>query len=149
MKNLKKIFFPDRTILVWYLKDLSNAKDRKTFRINVEYDHVYRIAWSPDSKALLGFKAHENTIEVYRADKKDGVFVNYAKSLTFSRVHEHDDVVGLSIACNGHFIMTASNKTDLFLWDVRGNVLEQLNTFTMSNYAAKISPCGKFVGVSG
>jgi mRNA-capping enzyme len=135
--------------LIWYLKDLANAKDRKTFRINVEYDHVYKVTWSPDSKALLGFKAMENTIEVYRVDKKDGAFVNYAKSITFPRVHEHDDVVGLSIACNGHFIMTASNKTDLVLWDVRGNVLEQLNTFTMSNYSAKISPCGRLVGVSG
>lgn len=131
------------------MKDLSNAKDRKTFRINVEFDHVYKLAWSPDSKAILGFKAMENAIEVYRVDRKDGAFVSYGKSITFQRAHENDDVINLDIACNGRFIMSASNKTDLILWDVRGNILEQLNTFIMSNYCAKISPCGRYVGVSG
>lgn len=113
------------------------------------YDHVYKITWSPDSKALLGFKAVENVVEVYRVDKKDGAFVNYSKSITFPRFHENDDVVSLNIASSGNFIMTASNTTDLVIWDVRGNVLEQLNTFIMSNYSAKISPCSRFVGVSG
>lgn len=135
--------------MIWYLRELHTAKDRKTFRINVDFDHVYKIAWSPDSKAVLGFKALESAIEVYRVDRKDGSFVNYSKSITFPRAHECDDIVSLKIATNGKFIMTASNRTDLTLWDVRGNILEQLNTFTMTNYAAKISPCSRFVGVSG
>jgi WD40 repeat protein len=135
--------------LIWYLRELITARDRKTFRINVDFDHVYKIAWSPDSKALLGFKALENAIEVYRVDRKDGSFVSYVKSITFPRAHECDDIVSLEIAPNGKFIMTASNRTDLILWDVRGNILEQLNTFTMTNYAAKISQCSRFVGVSG
>jgi WD40 repeat protein len=128
---------------------LANAKERKTFRINVEYDHVYKLAWSPDSKAILGFKATDNAIEVYRVDRKDQLFTSYGKSITFPRAHENEDVISLSMACNGRFIMSASNKTDLLVWDTRGNILEQLNTFTMSNYCAKISPCGRFVGVSG
>ncbi|CAG9803178.1 unnamed protein product [Chironomus riparius] len=139
----------DRTILIWYMRDLYNAKDRKTFRINVEYDHVYKLVWSPDSKAILGFKATDNSIEVYRLERKDGSFTSYGRSITFPRAHENDDVISLDIACNGRFIMSASNKTELIIWDIRGNVLEQLNTFTMSNYCAKISPCGRFVEVSG
>lgn len=131
------------------MKELTNAKDRKTFRVNVEYDHVYKLVWSPDSKALLGFKAMDNAIEVYRIDRKEGVFSSYGKSITFPRAHENDDVISLDIACNGRFIMSASNKTDLILWDLRGTILEQLNTFTMSNYCAKISTCGRFVAVSG
>ena len=91
----------------------------------------------------------ENTIEVHRLEKKDGMFVCSVKSITFPRAHQHDDVIALDITCNGNFIMTASNKTDLILYDTRGNILEQLNTFTMSNYSAKVSPCGRFVGVSG
>lgn len=91
----------------------------------------------------------DNSIEVYRLERKDGSFTSYGKSITFPRAHENDDVISLDIACNGRFIMSASNKTELILWDVRGNILEQLNTFTMSNYCAKISPCGRFVGVSG
>lgn len=131
------------------MRDLCNAKDRKTFRINVEYDHLVKLAFSPDSKAILGFKATDNSIEVYRLERKDGLFTSYGKSITFPRAHENDDVISLDIACNGRFIMSASNKTELILWDVRGNILEQLNTFTMSNYCAKITPCGRYIGVSG
>jgi mRNA-capping enzyme len=115
----------------------------------VEYDHVYKLTWSPDSKAILGFKAMENCIEVYRVDKKDGLFTNYAKSVTFPRAHENDDIISLDISCNGKFILSASNKTELILWDVRGNILSRMDTFTMTNYAAKISPCGRFIAISG
>ena len=130
----------DRTILIWYLKDLSSAKDRKTFRVNVEYDHVYKLIWSPDSKALLGFKAMENAIEAYRVEKKDGMFSSYARSITFPPAHENDDIVSLDISFNGKFIASASNRTEIILWDHRGNILDKLDTFLMSNYAAKISP---------
>jgi WD40 repeat protein len=131
------------------LKDLSSAKDRKTFRVNVEYDHVYKLVWSPDSKALLGFKAMENAIEAYRVEKKDGMFSSYAKSITFPPAHENDDIVSLDISFNGKFIVSASNRTELILWDHRGNILDKLDTFLMTNYAAKISPCGRFLAVSG
>lgn len=141
--------FADRTILIWYLKDLSNAKDRKTFRVNVEYDHVYKLMWSPDSKAILGFKAMENAIEAYRVEKKDGLFTSYAKSITFPRAHGNDDIISLGIACSGKFIMSASNRTEIILWDVRGNILERLDTFLMTNYSAKISPCGRYIAASG
>lgn len=142
-------FFADRTILVWYLKDLSNAKDRKTFRVNVEYDHVFKLCWSPDSKAILGFTAMEETIEAYRLEKKDGIFTSYAKSVTFPRAHESDDIISLEISCNGKFIMSATNKTEIILWDVRGNILERLDSFLMTNYSVKISPCGRFIAASG
>ncbi|CAO1376362.1 unnamed protein product [Diamesa serratosioi] len=138
----------DRTVLIWYLKELSNAKDRKTFRINVEFDHAYKLVWSPDSKAILVFKAMENTIEVYRVEKKDGIFVNSSKALTFPKAHENE-VVSFGIANNGRFIISCTNQTDLILWDVRGNILEQLDTFLMSTYAVKISPCSRFIAACG
>lgn len=142
-------YFADRTILIWYLKDLSNAKDRKTFRVNVEYDHVFKLAWSPDCKAILGFKAMEDVIEAYRLERKEGLFTSYAKSVTFPRAHENDDIISLEISCNGKFIMSASNRTEIILWDVRGNILERLDSFLMSNYSVKISPCGRYIAASG
>ena len=138
------MFIADRTVLIWYLKELSNAKDRKTFRINVEFDHAYKLVWSPDSKAILVFKAMENTIEVYRVEKKDGIFVNSSKAFTFPKAHEND-VVSFGISNNGKFIISCTNRTDLILWDTRGNILEQLDTFLMSTYAVKISPCSRFI----
>ena len=131
------------------MKDLSNAKDRKTFRVNVEYDHVYKLTWSPDCKALIGFKAMEEVIEAYRLEKKDGLFTSYAKSISFPRAHENDDIINLDISCNGRFILTASNRTDIILWDARGNILERLDSFLVANYSVKISPCGRYVAASG
>lgn len=131
-------------MLIWYLKELSNAKDRKTFRINVEFDHAYKLVWSPDSKAILVFKAMENTIEVYRVEKKDGVFVSSSKAFTFPKAHDND-VVSFGISNSGKFIISCTNRTDLILWDTRGNILEQLDTFLMSTYAVKISPCSRFI----
>lgn len=91
----------------------------------------------------------ENAIEAYRLDKKDGLFASYAKSITFPQAHENDDIISLSIACNGKFLMSASNRTEIILWDVRGNILERLDSFLMNNYAAKVSPCGRFIAASG
>lgn len=135
--------------MIWYLKDLSNAKDRKTFRVNVEYDHMYKTIWSSDSKAILGFKAMENTIEAYRLDKRDGVISSYAKSITFPRAHDNDDVISLGMSCNGKFIMSANNKTEIIVWDARGGILERFDSFLMTNYSVKISPCGRFIAASG
>lgn len=143
------VLVADRTILIWTLKDLANAKDRKTFRVNVEFDHMYKTVWSPDSKAVLGFKAMENAIEAYRIDKRDGVFASYAKSITFPRAHDNDDALSLDMACNGRFLMSASNRTEIIVWDARGSILDQFDSFLMTNYAVKISPCGRYIAASG
>lgn len=130
------------------MKELSNAKDRKSFRVNVEYDHFEKLVWSPDSKAILGLKSYEKVIEAYRVEKRDGLFTSYAKTITFPRATENDDI-SLDISPNGRFVMTATNRTEIIIWDVRGNILERLDTFLMSNYAVKISTCGRFVAASG
>jgi WD40 repeat protein len=129
---------------------LENPKDRKTFRVNVEYDHVYKIVWSPDSTALLGFKAMENAIEVYRIEKREGLLTTYSKSITFPRIQENEDeIINLDISSGGRFIMSANNKTEITIWDVRGNILDKIDTFLITNYSAKISPCGRFIAASG
>lgn len=64
------------------------------------------------------------------------------------QLHE-DDIIGLGIACNGKFIMSCSNKTDLIVWDLKGQQLARIDTYLMSTFTAKISPCGKFIAASG
>jgi Protein of unknown function (DUF1295) len=121
--QLTLIYSADRTILIWYLKDLANAKDRKTFQDKIEYGHVYKTVWSADSRTVLGFKAMENTIEAYRFDKKDGQFNTYAKSITFRQAHDSKVVISLEMACHVKFIMSADNETEIIIWDVRGAVV--------------------------
>lgn len=135
--------------MIWYLKELATSKDRKTFRVNVEYDHVYKIVWSPDSTAVLGFRAMENSIEVYRIEKRDGVLITYSKCNTFMKAHENDDIISLDISSGGRFIMSANNTTQIMIMDTKGNILDRIDTFLINNYAAKISPCGRYIAASG
>ncbi|XP_058811105.1 transducin beta-like protein 2 [Topomyia yanbarensis] len=141
-------FLPDRIIFIWSTKEFSNTKDRRSFRINVDYDHAVRVRWSPDGRALVAYKYNEGCIEVYRVDKVEGWFQNPTKGITFPRAYM-DDIVGYGIAPDGKYLMTCSNRTELTIWDVRGNVLEKIDTFLMNTYGAKISPCGKFIAACG
>lgn len=60
-----------------------------------------------------------------------------------------DNVVGFGISSNGKFMMSCSSKTDMIIWDLKGQQLDRLDTYLMSTYSAKISPCGRFVVATG
>ena len=64
------------------------------------------------------------------------------------QAHE-TDVIGMGIAGNGKYIMSCSNKTDLVVWDLKGQKLAQVDTYLMTTTCAKISPCGRFIVASG
>lgn len=63
-------------------------KEKKSLRVNVEFDHATLVRWSPDGKAFLIHKAVANTIEVYKISKKsDGTLASAVKALEFSKVY--------------------------------------------------------------
>nr|CAD7449163.1 unnamed protein product [Timema bartmani] len=139
----------DRAILIWSTKDW-HQNDHKSLRINVEFDHASFVKWSPDSKAFIVQKVRENAVEVYKVNKRpDGWIGSVSKALTFPKHEGWDAVVGLGIACSGKFIMSCSDKTELVLWDLKGQQLAKVDTYLMNNYCARISPCGRFVAASG
>lgn len=138
----------DRTVLLWCVKDLEH-KERRSLRINIEFDHARLVKWSPDSKAFIISRSTDNNVEVYRVERKrDGWLGPVARAITFPKVHD-EDIVGLAIACHGRFIMTCSAKTDLVLWDLRGAELARVDTYLMTTQCARISPCGRFIVASG
>ncbi|KAJ3657265.1 hypothetical protein Zmor_016277 [Zophobas morio] len=145
---LTRQFIIDRAVLLWDSKDLTQ-KDIKSLRVNIEFDHPTFVKWSPDSKAFIIHKFNENAIEVYKIEKKkDGWLGHATKALTFPKAHE-TDVIGMGIAGNGKYIMSCSNKTDLVVWDLKGQKLAQVDTYLMTTTCAKISPCGRFIVASG
>lgn len=148
--SFSTFFIPDRTVLLWDIKDLTQ-KDHRSLRINIEYDHGLFIKWSPDSKAFIIYKCNECAIEVYKVEKrKDGWLASATKALTFPRAYNNeDDAVACDIAATGKFIMTCSNKTDLIVWDLKGQILSHVDTYLMSTFGAKISPCGRFIVACG
>lgn len=73
-------------MLLWYAKDFT-SKDRKSLRVNIEFDHATLIRWSPDGKAFIIHKAVANAIEVYKIAKKpDGHLASATKALEFPQV---------------------------------------------------------------
>lgn len=147
--QINKNIISDRTVLLWDVKDPSQ-KEHRSLRVNIEYDHGTYIRWSPDSKAFIIHKSNDNAVEVYKVEKKkDGWLGPVAKALTFPKAYDEDDVVGLGIASNGKFIMTCSNKTDLIVWDLKGQILAHVDTYLMTTFCAKISPCGRFIVACG
>jgi len=138
----------DRTVLVWMTKDFTQ-KEHKCLRGNVEYDHALFVKWSPDSKAYVVQKAVQNCVEVYKINKKpDGGLGNIGMAVSFPSLHE-TDIIGMGMAATGRFIMTCSDKTDLIIWDLKGEVLARVDTYHNLTYCAKVSPCGRFVATSG
>lgn len=138
----------DGSVILWDIKDL-NQKEHKTLRVNIEFDYATHVAWSPDSKAFLVHTVQENHIAVYKIEKKKDSAIGSATSvITFDKVHE-DKVVGFDISSNGKFMMSCSSTTDMVIWDLKGQQLSRLDTYLMSTYSAKISPCGRFVVATG
>ncbi|XP_015605393.1 transducin beta-like protein 2 [Cephus cinctus] len=142
------LFGADRTVLLWCTKDLI-SKDRRSLRINIEYDHATLIRWSPDGKAFIIHKAVANTVEVYKLAKRtDGFLAGATKAVEFPQKHT-EDVVGMDIACTGRFIITCSKLNDLIIWDLKGQPFATIDTYLGTTHRARISPCGRFVAASG
>lgn len=138
----------DRTVLLWCTKDLA-SKDKRSLRVNIEYDHAVLVRWSPDGKAFLIHKALANTIEVYKISKKsDGTLASATKSFEFPK-HHIEDVVGMDIACTGRYIVTCSKVNDLVVWDLKGQILATVDTYLGTTHRVRVSPCGRFVAASG
>jgi len=138
----------DRTVMVWSLKDFA-SKEHKVLRCNVEFDYGRFVKWSPDSKAFVVQKAVHNCTEVYKMGKKpDGSLGEFSVAVTFPAKHE-TDVIGMGISASGKFIATCSDKTDLIVWNLKGDVLDRVDTVHNLTYCCKVSPCGRFVASSG
>ena len=115
----------DRTVLVWHTKDFA-AKEHKCLRCNVEFDHGVFISWSPDSKAFVVQKAVANNTEVYKMGKKpDGSLGDFSVAVSFPAEHK-TDTVGMGISPSGRFLASCSDKTDLRVWSLRGEILDKI-----------------------
>ncbi|KAF7990387.1 hypothetical protein HCN44_000192 [Aphidius gifuensis] len=131
----------DQTVHIWCTKDLA-SKNRKSLRINIDWDHATHVKFSPDGKAFIIHKSFGNNIVVYGLKKKpNGFFISATPVLEYQKKHD-DDIIGMDIACNGRFIMTCGKSNDLIIWDLKGEVLAKIDTILGSTHRAKISPCG-------
>ncbi|KAJ8943294.1 hypothetical protein NQ318_017312 [Aromia moschata] len=144
---MSSILILDRAVFIWDTKDLTQ-RDHKSLRVNIEFDYATLVKWSPDSKAFIINKFNENVLEVYKVEKKKDGWLHAAKAFTFPKEHE-TDIIGMGIASNGRYLMTCSNKTDMVIWSLKGQILAHVDTYLMNTTCAKLSPCGRFVVAAG
>ena len=140
----------DRSVLIWMVKEFAQ-KEHRAHRANVSYDSATKISWSPDSKAFAVNKASANAVEVYRIGKReDGApgLGPVTPVVSFDCKHE-TDAIDVGIASTGQYIMSCSDRTDLIVWSLKGEVLARVDTCNMNTYCSKISPCGRFIATSG
>lgn len=55
----------------------------------------------------------------------------------------------MDIACTGRYIVTCSTANDLVIWDLKGQILANVDTYLGTTHKARVSPCGRFVAASG
>lgn len=73
-------------MILWDIRNLTQ-KEHKTLRVNIPFDYASRVAWSPDSKAFIVHTVEENTIIVYKIEKKkDGTIGAASPVITFDKV---------------------------------------------------------------
>ncbi|XP_028396746.1 transducin beta-like protein 2 isoform X4 [Dendronephthya gigantea] len=138
----------DRTIRLWSVKDF-NERDHKYIRGNVEWDHATKINLTQDARAFISALANGNTIRVFKVQKKhDGTGNTVTGEFDFPQQHKAD-IINVGVSATGKFIMSCSNDTTIVIWNLKGEVLETLNTNQVNNSFACISPCGRFVASAG
>ncbi|XP_032071851.1 transducin beta-like protein 2 [Thamnophis elegans] len=138
----------DRTVRIWSTKDILE-REHRCMRVNVELDHATLVRFFPDSRAFIVWLAYGDTLRVFKMIKKeDGTFTYIAIPEEFPKQHKAP-IINIGVADTGKYIMSASSDTTILIWDMKGEILDSINTNQMNNTFATVSPCGRFVGSCG
>jgi len=139
----------DRAIFLWSTKEFQ-LPQTKHIRCNVEFDHAFKVRFSPDSKSFITGLGITNTIRAYKITKKEDSTISIVQAAVqdFPQVHKAD-LINIGISCNAKFIMTSSRDTTIHIWDLKGDILGTIDTKMMTNSYAAVSSCGRFFGACG
>ncbi|XP_067936405.1 transducin beta-like protein 2 isoform X2 [Watersipora subatra] len=140
----------DRSLFIWNMKELNTAgKGVKSVRGNVEYDSANLIKFSPDNKSFITSLDNANSIRVFKMSKNDdGIMGKVQAVMDFQATHT-EVIMSIGIDSSGNYLMTADNGTRVDIFNLKGDILHSIDTGTMKNSSACVSPCGRFVAVSG
>lgn len=139
----------DRTLRLWSVKEFGSGN--KCVRVNVELDHGKLVRFSPDSRALIVGLAQANTVRVFKLSKHDGAFACTPLEKDFPGDIKQDLLsIGIGTTSEGgSYVMTSYKDTSMTVYDLKGEILNNINTnFGQNNYAV-VSPCGRFIAASG
>lgn len=108
------------------------------------HDHCFR--------AILALHANANRLGVYKLVKVDGggksKYRLIAAEVEYPKRHLQD-VISVGISETGRWLMSASIDTQICLWDLKGNLLHEIDTKIGSQHQAVVDPTGRFFAVCG
>ena len=58
-------------------------------------------------------------------------------------------MICMEIASAGKFIMSCDDQNHVYLWDLKGNIMDKLDTRHGETYSATLSPCSRFLVTTG
>nr|CAB3266855.1 transducin beta-like protein 2 [Phallusia mammillata] len=141
----------DRSVRLWSVKDFGHGN--KCVRVNVEYDHAKLVQFSPDSRAFIAGLAIENTVRVFKLGKKDdGVTTTCVPIEGDFPKYTQADLMSIGVgssASGGSFVMTAYRDTTIHVRNLKGDILNTINSNLGNNNFASVSPCGRFFAACG
>lgn len=92
-----------------------------------------------------------NCVRVMKLVKKaDGGLGNADEApINFNAHNKEVGIHCIGISSNGKFIMTSGTGTTITIWDLKGDILANIDSRQMNNSHVAVSPCGRFVGSCG
>lgn len=140
----------DRTVRLWSVKDFGSGN--KCVRVNVELDHAKCVQFSPDSRAFVVGLARGNTVRIFRLGKKDDGTTTCVPLENDFKEDFKQELLNIGVGATssgGSFVMTAYKDTTIIVRDIKGEVLNTINTNLGTNNYACVSPCGRYVAACG
>jgi len=116
--------------------------------INLPLDYASALTFSTDSRHIILALGNSRDILAYKISSKklaDGK--TYKEVARFPTKHE-DTIKSISISTNSKFILTSSEDTMMYLWNLKGVLLETINSNQMKHNMAAISPDSRFFSVA-
>eukprot|EP00042_Codosiga_hollandica_P043890 m.423720 g.423720 ORF g.423720 m.423720 type:complete len:377 (-) comp56662_c0_seq3:366-1496(-) len=145
----------DRTIRFWKLSTIlpsyfdspvpsGTSVQAVASKTSIEFDHATHLALTVDSRALI-VALESNKMRAYKLDKTEATEV-----CTFPESRLSEGIITIGVAGNENFryIMSCHTST-VKLWSFKGALLHSFNPSLVENYHAAVTPCGRFVAVSG
>jgi len=133
----------DRTVRAYLIENFTTP-NHKYYRTNIVEGVPNCCAVSNDGKNLLVCAQNSPFVYAFNvSDKKgkDGKSIHEVKRFNFPKGHKNGDIASIDISKNSKFILTCSSEdTAINLWDLKGNLLQNLITNQIRNHYARISP---------
>eukprot|EP01120_Amphizonella_sp_Union-15-10_P015282 TRINITY_DN7831_c0_g1_i2.p1 TRINITY_DN7831_c0_g1~~TRINITY_DN7831_c0_g1_i2.p1 ORF type:complete len:281 (+),score=57.19 TRINITY_DN7831_c0_g1_i2:499-1341(+) len=119
----------------------------KHSRISTEYEYPVDLDWTSDGKLLFVGLEPQHRIICYQIDNKkaEGQDKNWKLVKEFTKKHQ-TSINSLVLSRDNKWLVTCTDA-DVLLWNLKGDIVAQIDTKQMKNNCAVISRNSRFLAV--